>query len=336
NRIGGNPEFPLQFVEKAAFASSVTGNTAHLFNRQQQHVAIAIGVNRLHFLEMAGLLALAPEPLARARPVYRVAAAHRFLQGFAIHVGEHHDPPVLVLGDGRHHAVGVPFQRLQPIQGMIEIAHKRTSIPRPAINSLAWRTVYSPKWKIEAARTASARPSVTPSAKCCRLPTPPEAMTGILTASETARVSARSKPFLVPSRSMLVSRISPAPSCSTFFAHSTVSSPVSLRPPWVKTCHLPGATCLASMATTMHCEPTLLEALKTRSGSLTAAVFIDTLSAPALSRRRTSSTLRTPPPTVSGMKTCSAQASTMCRMMSRWSLEAVMSRNVTSSAPCSS
>ena len=29
-----------------------------------------------------------------------------------------------------------------------------------------------------------------------------------------------------------------------------------------------------------------------------------TLSAPALSSRRTSSTLRTPPPTVSGMKTC--------------------------------
>jgi hypothetical protein len=71
-------------------------------------------------------------------------------------------------------------------------------------------------------------------------------------------------------------------------------------------------------------------------GLSTAAVFIDTLSAPALSRRRTSSTLRTPPPTVSGMKTCAAQASTMCRMMSRWSLEAVMSRKVTSSAPCSS
>ena len=55
-----------------------------------------------------------------------------------------------------------------------------------------------------------------------------------------------------------------------------------------------------------------------RSGrASTAAVFIDTLSAPALSRRRTSSTLRTPPPTVSGMNTCSAQASIMCRMMSR-------------------
>ena len=62
-----------------------------------------------------------------------------------------------------------------------------------------------------AASTALARPSVTPSAMCCRLPTPPEAITGTGTASDTARVSARSKPALVPSRSMLVSRISPAP-----------------------------------------------------------------------------------------------------------------------------
>ena len=36
-----------------------------------------------------------------------------------------------------------------------------------------------------------------------------------------------------------------------------------------------------------------------------------TLSAPALSSRRTSSTLRTPPPTVSGMNTCAATASMM-------------------------
>ena len=44
------------------------------------------------------------------------------------------------------------------------------------------------------------------------MPTPPEAMTGMGTRSATARVSSRSKPSRVPSRSMLVSRISPAPS----------------------------------------------------------------------------------------------------------------------------
>ena len=53
------------------------------------------------------------------------------------------------------------------------------------------------------------------------------------------------------------------------------------------------------------------------------------------SSRRTSATVRTPPPTVSGMKTCAATASMMGRMRSRPSLVAVMSRKVSSSAPCS-
>jgi hypothetical protein len=42
------------------------------------------------------------------------------------------------------------------------------------------------------------------------------------------------------------------------------------------------------------------------SGRVTAAVFTATLSAPARSSRSTSSTARTPPPTVSGMNTLSA------------------------------
>src|SRR2546427_8995709 len=60
---------------------------------------------------------------------------------------------------------------------------------------------------------------------------------------------------------------------------------------------------------------------------------METLSAPALSKRLTSSTLRTPPPTVRGMNTCAATSSTACRMRSRSSELAVMSRNVSSSAP---
>src|SRR5450830_1474108 len=71
-------------------------------------------------------------------------------------------------------------------------------------------------------------------------------------------------------------------------------------------------------------------------GLVTAEVLIPTLSAPALSRRRTSSTARTPPPTVSGMKTCEATASMMSSSKPRPSDEAVMSRKVISSAPCSS
>ncbi len=61
-----------------------------------------------------------------------------------------------------------------------------------------------------------------------------------------------------------------------------------------------------------------------------------TLSAPALRSFLTSSTERTPPPTVSGMKTWSATRSITATMVSRASLDAVMSRKVSSSAPASS
>ena len=61
----------------------------------------------------------------------------------------------------------------------------------------------------------------------------------------------------------------------------------------------------------MHCEPTFPLASATSSGLSTAGVLMLTLSAPALSRLRTSATERTPPPTVSGMNTCAATASTI-------------------------
>ncbi len=90
------------------------------------------------------------------------------------------------------------------------------------------------------------------------------------------------------------------------------------------------------MATTVHWEPKRSAASFTNSGRCTAAVLIETLSAPALSRLRISATVRTPPPTVSGMKTRSAVRRTTSRMMPRLSLEAVMSRKVSSSAPWAS
>ena len=48
-------------------------------------------------------------------------------------------------------------------------------------------------------------------------------MTGIGTAFETAAVSSQSKPWRVPSRSIEVSRISPAPRSAASVAHSTAS-----------------------------------------------------------------------------------------------------------------
>src|SRR3990167_4587525 len=85
----------------------------------------------------------------------------------------------------------------------------------------------------------------------------------------------------------------------------------------------------------MHWLPNLSDALFTKSGSFTAAVFIDTLSAPASSICLTSSIVLTPPPTVRGTNTSAAVLSTTSIIVFLSSCEAVMSRKQISSAPSS-
>ena len=60
------------------------------------------------------------------------------------------------------------------------------------------------------------------------------------------------------------------------------------------------------MATTTHWAPNSRAVAVMSAGSAIAAVLTATLSAPARSRRRAASTVRTPPPLVNGMNTCSA------------------------------
>ena len=59
----------------------------------------------------------------------------------------------------------------------------------------------------------------------------------------------------------------------------------------------------ASIATTIHCDPNFFELSKTTSGFWTAAVFIETLSAPALNTEDISSKDLKPPPIVNGINT---------------------------------
>ena len=92
----------------------------------------------------------------------------------------------------------------------------------------------------------------------------------------------------------------------------------------------------ASTDRTTHCAPNRCAASASRSGRAMAAVFSETLSAPARSSRSMSPVLRTPPPTVSGMNTWSAVRCTTSIMVSRPPLDAVMSRNTSSSAPSAS
>ena len=99
------------------------------------------------------------------------------------------------------------------------------------------RSVCSPKWKIDAASTASAPPSMTPVDQVVERA---DAAAGDhrarRTASVTARVSSRSK----PSRgAVAVHRreqdLAGARAARPRSAHATASSPVGVRPPWVNT-----------------------------------------------------------------------------------------------------
>ena len=89
-------------------------------------------------------------------------------------------------------------------------------------------------------------------------------------------------------------------------AQAMASMPVGVRPPWRYTSKPPPGRRLASMAQTTHWAPNSVAMSAISSGRSTAAVFTLTLSAPARSIRRASSTVRMPPPTVNGMNTCSA------------------------------
>ena len=161
---------------------------------------------------------------------------------------------------------------------------------------------------------------------------PPEAITGTLTDPETAAVSAKSNPLRVPSRSMEVSRISPAPQDTPCCAHSTASRPLVSRPPRTKASQR-SPTRLASIANTTACEPNSAASSVSNSGRRRAAVFTVSLSAPERRIARPSSTVATPPPAVSGMASSRATRRIVSRNVGRWSRDAAISSTTSSSAP---
>ena len=141
----------------------------------------------------------------------------------------------------------------------------------------------------------------------------------------------------MPSASLLVSKISPAPNSSTLFAQSTISIPVASVPLFTTTSSrgrpLSDGFFLPSIATTNLSLPNSLDALLTSSGFLTAAVFIDTLSTPRSSKSFISSMLPMPPPTAKGTVTTSTTFFTHSNLVFLFSTVAKMSRKTSSSAP---
>ncbi len=162
---------------------------------------------------------------------------------------------------------------------------------------------------------------------------PPDAITGIFAFSETRLVSSISYPAFVPSQSILVSNISPAPSSSAFFRpFKRINSGIHTAAVKV---HIPTALIFTFLRQS-HRQRTVCRIFSAASlissGRFIAALLTATLSAPALRIFLKSSTVRIPPPTVNGINTCFATASTISTTVSRASDDAVMSRK-TSSRP---
>src|SRR5690606_36154856 len=279
-----------------------------LLDAHEERVAVAVEGGRAHVLTVAARVALAPELLAAARPEGHPSLGEGAAQRLGVHVAEHEHLTGVVLLDDRGQQPGVvetgPGDRL--------IRVHRTSIPALASACFTSPMVSSPLWKTEAASTASA-PACTAGAKWWAAPAPPEAMTGTLESSRMARTSSRSKPSFVPSASIELTSSSPAPRSIASRAHSSASRSVSVRPPWVVTTKPEGVRGerFTSSESTHTWAPKRPAISSMRAGRAIAAELTPILSAPCPSRRATSSTERMPPPTVSGMNTCSAVAVTV-------------------------
>ena len=166
---------------------------------------------------------------------------------------------------------------------------------------------------------------------------PPEAIRGTSISARTASIISMSKPSVVPSASIELSSTSPAPRSTASLHQAMASSPAERVPPKVVTPNpegCPGSR-RASRDSTITWLPNRSAISPITSGRAIAPVLMPTLSAPQRSRESTSATERTPPPTVSGMKTVWAHLVTISRVVARPSVEAEMSRKVSSSAPSS-
>ena len=188
------------------------------------------------------------------------------------------------------------------------------------------------------ARGPPAGPSASAAARSSALPPPPDAITGTETRPRpraAARGRSRARAVAVHAREQDLA--------GPGLRHARrpldgVDARSGRRPPCVQTSQPPAAALRRrqSIATTRFALPIFTAASPTRSGFSTAAVMIETLSAPAFRRSRTSWSERTPPPTVSGMNTLSAVRETTSSRMRRPSWLALMSRKVISSASCAS
>ena len=107
---------------------------ALLVHLHEQGISVAVGIEAIHVLHVAGRLALPPECPPRAGPEMAAARAQRRLERLPVHPGDHqHLAGLRLLHDGGDEPVGVPAE--------IRSAHgsSRTGTPRSRRYSLGLR-----------------------------------------------------------------------------------------------------------------------------------------------------------------------------------------------------
>ena len=88
-------------AKEAATGPRVAGDLAHLLNREQQHIGVAVVAEAAQVLEMAAAGALVPELGPGAAPVVHFAGGQGALERVPVHPGHHqHGAIEPVLGDG--------------------------------------------------------------------------------------------------------------------------------------------------------------------------------------------------------------------------------------------
>src|SRR5918995_1643108 len=126
----------------------------------EQGVSVAVQPDLDDPLRVAAGGALAPQLGARAGVVVGLAACERLLDGLAVRVRERqHVARRHILGDDGHQAAVVELYPVDSQGHLVDGSSSSTSrmgIPALPMCSLTSAMLYSPKWKMLAARTAPA------------------------------------------------------------------------------------------------------------------------------------------------------------------------------------
>src|SRR6202521_4924634 len=113
--LDGVPGAVVEPLEKTPVPAGMTGNSASLFDDQQNCVVVAVEANFADSLKMTRAFALLPEPPARARPVMRKAGCRGARKGLAGHPRQHQHRAARFLGVGGPQPVDIPHFGIEQV-----------------------------------------------------------------------------------------------------------------------------------------------------------------------------------------------------------------------------